>query len=218
MLSIKKNWDNYASIVYNTILDNIIKGVFAPGDRLNDVEISQKFGFSRTPAREALLLLEHDGFVKSVGKKGIFVSVLNRDEVREIYIVREALEAAAIRLGASFMSEEDLFLLQDVLKKMAIAIQEENFADYSRLDIEFHSLLTSTSKVKLLSEQSVLLNILSSSILSKIELTPARVSAYHRDHQEIFQALEGHDADLAEELIRRHIQHGKLEMMREMSE
>src|SRR5665647_1408181 len=98
MVKVKKGSDNYTTIIYNTILEKIIDGILKPGDKLSDMELSNQFGFSRTPAREALILLERDGFVRTISRRGTFVSEFVRDEVREIYIVREALEAAAVHL------------------------------------------------------------------------------------------------------------------------
>jgi DNA-binding GntR family transcriptional regulator len=95
----------------------VLKGDLSPGDRLEEVALSQKMGVSRTPLREALIALEEDGIVASVPNKGFVVAPANVELVRETYPILAALECAAIRLSGDRLSTAvaDLAKLNDRL-------------------------------------------------------------------------------------------------------
>ena len=117
---------NYTNVVYNMIVSDILNSVLSEGDKLNEQELISKFGFSRTPIREALIMLERDGFVKTIGREGTYVRKLTQKDIREIYVVREALESMAARLGANTISTDDLSILANIVSKMNAVLENDN--------------------------------------------------------------------------------------------
>src|SRR5438093_349752 len=97
-----------AGTVYESLRRDILEREFDPGEPLTEHELSRRYGVSRTPVREALAKLERDRLVRVVPKKGAFVRALSHDDVRELYQVREALEALAIRLAAPHLDRAEL--------------------------------------------------------------------------------------------------------------
>ena len=88
----------FASIVTERLRTSIVNGSLEPGSQLSEVELATSFGVSRGPVREALQRLVQEGLLHSEPHRGVFVPVLTDEDVADIYVAREALESAAIRL------------------------------------------------------------------------------------------------------------------------
>jgi len=106
-------------LAYDAIRAKILSGEFPPGSTLSEAELASLLGISRTPVREALQRLQEDGLATILPRRGALVRILTLPEVREILLVREALEGLAARLAATHISRAMLEGLraqwQDVL-------------------------------------------------------------------------------------------------------
>lgn len=207
---------NYTTKVYDGLIKEIVEGTLRGGDRLCDTEIAQKYGVSRTPVREAILLLEKDGFVETIGRKGVFVKTMSLQAVKEIYFVREILEATAANLAAQLIREDDLFLLENILKQMEEVPEKGNYGEYTRLDQEFHSTIMNICGVELLTRLCTQMSLQGASILLKGEEYEKNIPQYNAAHRLIYDKLKAHDAEGAEKAIREHIQHGKVGVLMQM--
>ncbi len=205
--------DTFAQIIYNKILDDIINNRLKEGDRINDKELAIAYKYSRTPVREALIMLERDGFVKNYGKDGMYVRKFTVEDIRDIYVVREALETMAVRLGAGIINDDELALLEHTLVQMEKLVEEGRFGDVALLDIEFHRLIVKSCNVKLMSDICDNLGLLRAGIKVRGNAYTENVIKYNKQHRGIFEALRSHDAVKAEDLIREHIQFGKREIL-----
>ncbi len=87
----------YASLVTERLRDSIIKRELEAGQQLSEVELAKSYGVSRGPVREALQRLIQEGLLISQPHRGVFVPVLSDEDVEDIYLVREALESAAMK-------------------------------------------------------------------------------------------------------------------------
>jgi DNA-binding GntR family transcriptional regulator len=94
--------------IYDRIKQDIVSGQLQPGEPLSEEDLAQRLQASRTPVREALRRLNHEGLVRIVPNKGAFVRVLTVRDIREIYEVREALESFAAGQAATRMSLEQI--------------------------------------------------------------------------------------------------------------
>lgn len=113
----------------------ILSGEFAPGTRIRQEDIADRFGASRVPVREALRILEHEGLVTLVANTGAWVATLTLAECEEIYQMREGLEPLLLRFSTPALSAEDL----DRLQALAQAMSEESDLDrFLELDRQFH--------------------------------------------------------------------------------
>jgi DNA-binding GntR family transcriptional regulator len=93
---------------YELIKKAIFECKFLPGQVLNEIELAEWLGISRTPLREALAALEKDGFVNIIPNRGAFVCDITPTEVEEILDVREVLEVFAIKLATPYIPEEEI--------------------------------------------------------------------------------------------------------------
>ncbi|HEX6026056.1 MAG TPA: GntR family transcriptional regulator, partial [Solirubrobacter sp.] len=113
-------------MVYEVLREGILKGVFAPGERLRQDQLAEAIGVSRIPVRSALLQLEADGLITFHPYRGAVVNKLTPDEMREIYELRAVLEAHALRKAIGAMTPERLAHLEQLARELnAIADGEE---------------------------------------------------------------------------------------------
>jgi DNA-binding GntR family transcriptional regulator len=110
-----KKRGNLKEKVYSVIKDRILNFELKPGEKIQESEIVQELGLSRTPIREALNKLEQEGFIKILSNKGYFVSDVTTREIEELYEIREALEILAIRAAVRNSRQEDWVRLEQIL-------------------------------------------------------------------------------------------------------
>lgn len=136
----------YASMVTERLRANIVNGTLAPGSQLSEVELASTFGVSRGPVREALQRLIQEGLVRSEPHRGVFVPVLSEDDVRDVYLARDALESSAVRhiiaTGKSLEAAEELDRL---VKLMQDSEKANDWEAVGRYDLEFHTALVAAS-------------------------------------------------------------------------
>ncbi|MCW5747874.1 MAG: GntR family transcriptional regulator, partial [Alphaproteobacteria bacterium] len=83
-----------AARVHDALLDSICAGELAPGERVTQEGLAARFGVSRQPVLQALMLLKQQGFIVDAGRKGVMVAPLDAEQVRQLYEVRAALDGA----------------------------------------------------------------------------------------------------------------------------
>jgi DNA-binding GntR family transcriptional regulator len=136
----------YASMVTERLRDSIVNGSLVPGSQLSEAELATRFGVSRGPVREALQRLIQEGLVRAEPHRGVFVPVLTEEDVRDIYLAREALESAAVEhIIASSRSEAAAEDLDRLVKLMEEAEAADDWEAVGRYDLEFHSALVAAT-------------------------------------------------------------------------
>lgn len=180
----------------------IIEGRLSPGDDLNSVELARRFDTSRTPVREALLLLEKEGLVEIQARRRPRVAQAGLDQIREIYLVRANLHALVAELVASTANEEQLTDLRTLLAAMESAAQDEDLDRYFWANVAFHE---RTAEV---AANTALKRILDSLGLRVLQLRhhsmsrPQRLGESIEDHRRLLRAFQERDASLAGPLAR----------------
>ena len=125
--------------------DAILEGQLDPGERLNERVLSEMLGVSRPPLREAIRQLEAEGLVTSVPRRGSYVRTFDGDEIRELYSVRYAIEAAAAEYVALDASPETISLLEGMLRDIETASSQGDPA-VIHMDLLFHREIVLRSK------------------------------------------------------------------------
>lgn len=128
-------------VVCDAIRLQIINGEHAPGARLVEDRLAEELGVSRNPVREALRVLQAEGFVAMIPRRGAVVTVLSVREVEEIFEVRSALDALAARLAARKCGPEQRSALDHVLEQTRSALAADERGQLAILNTEFHGLL-----------------------------------------------------------------------------
>ena len=199
---------NFRTRVYDTLKQAIIEmDIYSSSEPrwIDERQISEKLGISRTPIREALAALEREGFVASVPRKGTFVLRKTKAEIVEMIEAWAALESFAARLITLRASDEEIAQL----RKLFIAFDEfhkpsEHLSEYSQANINFHQSVIRLSGSKLLVSMTddLLLHVRG---IRQITINRAyRSDQTIHDHLAIIDALERRETESAERLSREH--------------
>ncbi|MCS0503973.1 GntR family transcriptional regulator [Ancylobacter mangrovi] len=172
--------------------------------RLDERQLSQDLGVSRTPIREALTVLEQEGFVRSVPRRGIFVVRKSKGEIIEMIIVWAALESMAARLAAERASDDDIAQLRDMFHDFDDDAPSEHMNEYSDANIRFHQTIIRLSGCQMIAEMTENLFIHIRGIRAVSVRQENRSERSLQEHRAIIAALVARDADLAERLVREH--------------
>jgi len=169
--------------------------------RLDERRLSEGLGVSRTPIREAMTLLEREGFVRTRPRRGIFVVRKTKREIVEMITVMAALESMAARLAAERAADAEIRGLRRLMAEFRAG---ERLAEYSDANISFHQAIIKMSGSALLAEMTENLFIHMRAIRKITIHQDDRAARSIVDHMRIIEALERRDAELAERLAREH--------------
>jgi DNA-binding GntR family transcriptional regulator len=145
---LKVNLNEYLplrDLVFNTLREAILKGDFAPGERLMEKQLAERMGVSRTPIREAIRKLELEGLVIMVPRKGAEVAKVTNKDIIDVLEVRATLEALAVRLACKKMSDAELNELVEVNEEFRIAAAQKDVETIINKDVEFHDIIFHSS-------------------------------------------------------------------------
>jgi len=190
---------------YDALREAIFGGRLAPGQRIVEAEIARQMAISRAPIREAIRKLERDGLVRYVPRRGVVVSALSVEEVRDVYHMRVHLEAYAARLAASCITADELATLGELVSRMSECAERDNLEGLAAADVEFHALICRASGSKRLFQLWDSLNPHSWTLLTSLRVWEYTLVQFAERHRPVLAALQSRDADRAEAEIRRHI-------------
>lgn len=131
--------------VYRYIKESIVKGHYAPGDWLQEIQISTDLGVSRSPVREALRLLVGDGFLVHIPNKGIFVRTFQEKELHDIFELRFCMEEIGIHGSVGKITLQVAQELQGIIAHMEQAMVDGDIARYGELDFDLHTRIVAFS-------------------------------------------------------------------------
>jgi len=126
------------TIVTDQLRDHVIHGRFEPGAILGEVELAGRFGVSRGPVREALQRLVQEGLLRREPRRGISVPVLTDVDIADLYLAREAIEAAAMQVVLRGDPRTMAVELQATVDRMRVAVAADDWGQVADLDIAFH--------------------------------------------------------------------------------
>ena len=174
--------------------------------RLDERQLSQDLGISRTPIREALNRLEQEGFIRSIPRKGMFIVRKTKKEIIEMIAVWAALESMAARLITRNAADEEIASLRRLFVEFQSPSNKPNLHidEYSEANIRFHQAIVSLAKNKLLTDTMENLFIHMRSIRRKTIGETDRAERSIIDHMNIIEALEKRQTERAEQLVRQH--------------
>ncbi len=198
-----------SDLATHKLAQSIVTGELAQGQKLNEAELAERFGMGRGPLREALRHLEGMRLVKRTPNAGARVVVLDRKTLSDLYTVREALEGMACRIAAAQMSSDEIAQLGTLLDSHETQIAKQGGKVYAQSegDLDFHYQIARGSRNQMLmdmlgSEQYQLLRM----CRYRTSRNAQRTKPALNQHRQIVEALANRDGELAELLMRRHIQ------------
>ena len=186
------------------LTDAIMEGKIENGQRLGESELQRRFGISRSPIRESFRILEKNGLVITVPRKGTFVRKITRKDIEENFPIRALLEGFAARLAISHSEPEDIRRMEFALSKMVEAVKENDFGSYFKYHSDFHDAFIYASKNDTLIE--ILDNLRRRAIWFRFTYLwhQANYDYSIRVHSEILDLVIKKDADRLEALVKEH--------------
>jgi len=194
--------------VYGALLRAIVADELRPGTWLKERELSERYGVSRVPVRQALHRLESEGFVKTSPRRGAVVSPVTSTDIDELFDARLCIEPFAARQAARRVADGvPATLLQDVLAASEASFAEGDDSDGITLNLRFHAAVLDVSGNTLLARSL-------QPMLGRMEWIFRRTSRAGepdqlREHRALYEAIVAGDGDLAAAIAYAHIERGR---------
>lgn len=195
---------------YEALRGLIREASYAPGTVLSESMLARQLDVGRTPVREAIVRLTHEGLLTRQPRgRGLVVHTLNLDDVRELYDAREVLEVVCARRAAQHATDDQLERLSQIIDQSHHATEFGiSWTAYRKLDGEFHGLVAQGGGNKRI--EAMLASMFDAAILDpwylKILAIPGQTRRSVAEHTDIYEAIRARDPDRAEAAVRRHAQ------------
>jgi DNA-binding GntR family transcriptional regulator len=200
-----RNHYNAAEAVYMTLREAILHGVLTAGQPLGEIPLAEVFGRSRTPIREAILRLESEKLAERFSRRGLVVAQITREEVLEVYAVREMLDGFSARLAALGIMPAELDRLSWLNERLRDAATAGDAKAMIELNIEFHEAICQASRNSLLLEFVKRIHEWVRRFSDTTMSEPGRGLEAVAEHEALLQAIRARDPESAERIARDHM-------------
>lgn len=194
-----------ADSVVEELRGDILNGVFAPGERLIELQLSDKYRRGRAAVRAALVQLESEGLVERQANRGAVVRRVSIAEAIEITEARAALESLIAARAAVRATEEDRSALQQIVSEMRKAVARDDAAAYSELNRRLHKCLRDISRHRVADE--LVENLRNRAVQNQYRLAmmPGRQAVSLEQHAAIVDAIVAKDEEAAAAAMKEHL-------------
>jgi DNA-binding GntR family transcriptional regulator len=197
-----------AQLAYEALRDAVLAMDVYHADaeslRLDEQQLASALGVSRTPVRQALARLQHEGLVRIVPRRGVYIIRKSKDEIVEMITAWAALESMAARLMCERASDEEIASLRALFSTFEDGEVRLRLNEYSAANLHFHQRILELGQAPLLVTMANGLLVHVRAIRGSMIGDEDRAERSIVDHMHIIEALEARDAELAERLVREH--------------
>jgi len=201
----KKDSGSHVRDIAHKLEAEILRGIRAPGDRLDERSLAERFGVSRTPVREALQWLAANGLVTLRGRQGACVARLSMSELLDAFYVIAEFEAMAARQAARRIRQEQRGKLEASHEACRLKAEAGDPDGFYEENLRYHDIILESCHNKLLQEQIRSVRTLTSPYRRYVTFQPGRMVASITEHEEIMKAIFRGDGEAACELMRQHV-------------
>lgn len=192
-------------VVFKTLRQGILMGDLAPGQRLMEIQLANQLGVSRTPIREAMRMLELEGLVVMIPRKGAQVAKISQKGLYDVLEVRSALEDLAMELSCKRITEEELAQLRNAIENFKMAVKKKDITQIAEQDVALHDIIYAATKNDRLI--ALLSNLREQMYRYRMEYL--KNFSVHQDiideHEALYTALSTRDVAVAKSTIHSHI-------------
>lgn len=192
-------------VVYESLRKTLIEGKIPVGERFIEKEYSDRLNISRTPVRDSLKQLEAEGLIKYIPRTGVIVNRITRDDVIEIYKIRNSLELLVATESMKHITQTDAENIYKLLDMTELANKEGKTDEVIHLFTKFNNQLYDLSNMKILPTMISNLN----SYLHRFRIISIEDSSRREkallEHRQILNAIVSKDRYLAEMIIKKHL-------------
>ena len=201
----RKRGPNRATAVVQALEQDILAGVLQPGDRLDERQLGERFGLSRTPIREALVQLTANGLALSEPRRGTVVAAITLTELVELFEVMVELEALCAQLAARRMTPAQIERLEDRHAAALPLVEAGDHDGYYLANVRFHEALYAGARNAFLERQTLYLSRRLSPYRRLQLRRPQRLRTSNAEHAQIIEAIRKTDAEAAARIMREHV-------------
>lgn len=191
--------------IVEALEDSILRGERRPGDRLDERQLAEEFGVSRTPIREALQRLVASGLVSLRGRSGAQVAELEAADLLDAFSVVAELEALAAALAARRSGPGDQARLAALHDRCAQAAENGAVEEFFLANNAFHNAIAEASRNKVLQAQLRAVTLKTAPYRHHVTYRPGRMLSSIPEHADILAAIAAGDASRASQLMRAHV-------------
>jgi DNA-binding GntR family transcriptional regulator len=205
-------------LVFENIRQAIVKGIFAPGERLMEIQLADDLGVSRTPVREAIRKLELEGFVVMIPRRGTYVANLSIKDINDVYEIRISLDVLAAGLAAERIEPEELEELNRLLLEISEAAKTGPMEKIVKLDTAFHDVLYKASRNDRL--RNIINNLREqiTGIRGTSMRYPGRLADTLEEHRALVDSIAARDSERAQAAARIHLENAEHTLLKAMAE
>lgn len=185
--------------------DDILAGVFHPGERLIEIQLSERYQVGRAAIRSALVELDAQGLVRRETNRGATVRRISIADAVEIAEARAALEGLVARRAAERATAVDCKQLRSLVVQMQTAVERDDRREYSKLNRALHAMLPRIARHRVADD--LIANLRDRGVHHQFQLSvmPGRSATSLAEHSAIVEAVVNQDPDAAERAMRTHI-------------
>lgn len=192
-------------MIYELLRDRILNDTYAPNESLVESSLAEELGVGRNTIRKALLLLEGENLIDMRAGKSATVKYLSKEEVLQLYEIRERLEGLIAYSCAKSLSDEKLKILHGYVIKMKENVAQQELNHDTELNGKFHKVLYEECPNRKAVELLENINQQLRRYKKRTYLIPGRAAQSSYEHEKIYDALANRNPDAAEEMVRNHI-------------
>jgi DNA-binding GntR family transcriptional regulator len=201
------------SKVFNQLQNDILNGLYQPGESLIETKLSEEMGVSRTPIREAIRQLELEGLVQSIPNKGAIVKGISPQDIEDIYTIRMLIEGLAARWATEKITDMELGELKEAIELEEFYTLKNDLGHLLQFDSRFHDIIFKACKSKPLMHTLSTFHHYVQKARDISLSSPGRARLVLEEHKAIFQAITEHDAEKAERLTTEHVRNASLNLL-----
>lgn len=187
--------------IVNYLREKIITGEFKPGQKLNEVVISNSLNISRPPLREAFRILEQEKLVVNISRKGTYLTKITKENLEDVYQTREMIECFAIDLLKA-KNTKDFSKIEHAIAR-TVEINSKNKIDSLKIFNEFHIRLVESADNVFLKHFYIAIN--SNLLRYQFLFFDGIIQYSFEDHKQIYRYLWEGEFEKAKDLVRTHI-------------
>ena len=189
--------------VHQQLKRSILDGAYRAGERIRESDVTAQLAVSRTPVREAFRRLQSEGLLKFEPQRGVVVAELDRQEVAELYAMRQFMEGFAARLAAQHATDSEIQAIEYILKQTKIV--HDKIHEFNQINWELHNAIYAAAHNRFLIRLFEALSA-SMSLLQGAKYIPSdRPSKLYEEHRKIVEAIKRRDPDAADAAAQSHV-------------
>jgi DNA-binding GntR family transcriptional regulator len=192
-------------LVVEHLQNLIIEGALEPGSKLNEREVCERLGISRTPLREAMKVLASEGLIEIVPNRGAFVSKMDETEIKETFELMSGLEAMSGELAAERISPSEIADIKALHAAMLVCRAENDLPGYYSRNQAIHNKINEAAGNSVLRQVYLSVNRRLLALRFKSNFREDKWDRAVKEHEAMIQALEAHDGKRLAAILRQHL-------------